>query len=318
MFRTTRREAVTKIDQLSLKDRIEELNPTPTERALLLAWWEGVACAPADTVGYVSVLKWIACAAWDNTVMVDATSRYKIKKGTGSLIGHMLEDSGATVRLSCPVSKVTDTRNSPVRRSFGDRWILSPVTPVQHSLSLGLQVEATKDGVEITADDGERVVKAKAAIVTVPFNVLHDLTFSPPLAGLKQEASEERQATVGFQVMIRLHGLPPQGPFYSMSDTPEGIQWLAMEGTTEDGDAILVAYGPDSRRFDIHDRKAVHEEVHSKSSCLPRGGCLTLLSRHFHADSRHFNADLHAAFNANRCGGSVLVLWWRRRSVGTG
>ena len=100
---------MTKIDQLSLKDRIDQLDPTPTERSLLLAWWEGVACAPAETVGYVSVLKWIACAAWDNTVMVDATSRYKIKNGTGSLITQILDDSGATVRLSCPVSKALHT-----------------------------------------------------------------------------------------------------------------------------------------------------------------------------------------------------------------
>ena len=34
------------------------------------------------------------------------------------------------------------------------------------------KVVSTADGVEVTADDGERVVKAKAAIVTVPFNVL--------------------------------------------------------------------------------------------------------------------------------------------------
>ena len=80
---------------------------------------------------------------------------------------------------------------------------------------------------------------------------------------LLQAAAKEKQATVGFQVMVRLRGLPPQGPFYAVSDTEQGIQWLAMEGSTPDGDAILVGYGPDARRFDHFDSKAVREEVQS-------------------------------------------------------
>ena len=95
--------------------------------------------------------------------------------------------------------------------------------------------------------------------------------------------------------MVRLQGLPPQGPFYSISDTPEGIQWLAMEGTTEDGDAILVGYGPDSRRFDIHDQTAVHREV-DRLSANP---------------NPNPNPDW-------RWSGFVLVLWWLRPLAGTG
>ena len=61
--------------------------------------------------------------------------------------------------------------------------------------------------------------------------------------------------------MIRLDGPPPGGPFYAISDTAEGIQWLASESTTAAGDAILVAFGPDADRFDLSSPDAVADEV---------------------------------------------------------
>eukprot|EP00941_MAST-03F_sp_MAST-3F-sp1_P001947 g1947.t1 len=238
--------ALQELDALSMQDRLDAMEMTEEERAVVTGWWEGCACTTADRAGLVPILKWFVCPGRDVSAMFDSTSRYKLKEGTRGLIGKILKDSEAKVHL----------------------W--SPVKSIQYR----------KENVIVELQNGEKHY-GKAVVVTVPLNVLSEIEFNPPLSTLRQQAAIEKQATTGFQLMIYVKPNDDEEEnssvpdFVAISDTKTGIQWLSTEwcvdsngkrksnfAKREKGDgAVMVSYGPNAKAFNIHDPKIVEKEV---------------------------------------------------------
>jgi monoamine oxidase len=169
--------------------------------------------------------------------MVDAVARYKFRDGTRSLLEAMVADGKPEVRLSTPVARV------------------------EH--------EAEK--VVVTTQGGESF-SSRAAVVTVPLNVLANIDFSRPLSPGKQAASRERQASHGVKSWALVRGA--QKDFFGIAPDPSPLTWIQSEYEVPDG-TLLVGFGPDANLLDVKNPQAVQHAVRQflpKAEVLGAGG----------------------------------------------
>lgn len=222
-------EEAQQLDRLTAMQVLNDLKLPPEEHALMLAWWEGIACCPLENCAYLPLLGiWSSIVRDDFAAMCDSNARFALKEGTASLHRAILQDA--------QVDAV-------------------------HLYSEVARVEALQDGVVVTTTEGD-VYTAESCVVTVPVNVLRTVDFEPPLSEAKQQAVAQGQATCGFQNMVKVR--PRDGElagFMMMSPTATGVQYVGTERQTDDGCWVLVTYGPRARDFDIFDRQRVETEI---------------------------------------------------------
>lgn len=143
-----------KFDSLSLTERMKEIDLSDEERDVLSSLIAMCCHGDPDKAGFLDMLKWNANAYYDVGVMWDMCARYKIKTCTESLIQAILEDGSADLKLSTPVSEVRQDING-----------------VQVTIALG------------------STYKAKTVVVTLPLNIIKDVSFFPALAPTKLASS---------------------------------------------------------------------------------------------------------------------------------
>ena len=68
-------------------------------------------------------------------------------------------------------------------------------------------VQQSEAGVVVTTTNGY-VVTAKRAVVTLPLNLLNNVSFDPPLSAAKQEASTLKHVGGGYKVFFEVEGFP--------------------------------------------------------------------------------------------------------------
>ncbi|MFE5706844.1 flavin monoamine oxidase family protein [Rhodococcus koreensis] len=149
-------EAIAKIDHMTVQDRIDELGLSKDDSDLLATLMTTFAGAGPDEVSYVSMLRWWATAGHNYVEYYSDLQNSKLKRGQESLVQAILDDSGAELRLSTPVTAVKSDEN----------------------------------GASVTLAGGE-ILTGKAVIVATPSGVWPYLDFDPPLAVDKLEASKE-------------------------------------------------------------------------------------------------------------------------------
>lgn len=156
-------------------------------------------------------------------MLLDATSRYKFRDGTRSLIEALIADGAPDICLDTPVSRI----------------------------------EQSDDGVVVTTHSGE-AFSGDTVIVSVPLNTLNDIEFSPELSAPKLAAAREGQASEGVKVWARLKGSSEH--FYGVTPGPAALTWVQSEYTLDDG-LIVVGFGPDANLLDVEGVGQVQEAI---------------------------------------------------------
>jgi monoamine oxidase len=215
--------ALARFDRLSIAERLNELELSEEELAVLTAELESLAHAPLEDAGAVSVLRWHA------------------------LSGYSLE--------------LTQFTGGRVTMAGGTRALLDAIAsraPFEHRLQTPVQAVAQRgDHVEVAVSDGSEYA-AGAVVVAVPLNALGAIEFTPALSEDKQRAIALGQASRGIKIFIRARGEPvahnsirPGHPFGYL-DT----DW--MDG---DGSQQLIGFGMDAERCDPADLPAVQRQL---------------------------------------------------------
>jgi monoamine oxidase len=212
------------LDGATVKERIDALDLTPGDRALLETFWTLNVNAPIDEVAFTQALRWVALTNGDWAVNFEACATYKVDGGTG--------------RLADAIRAETDADFT-----FG--------AVVRH-------IEDTGDGVAVTLADGRRY-QAGHVVVTVPLHALARIDFAPGLPGVVTRAIGHGQAARGAKVWLRLEGVGE--PFVAFGERDWPLTFFQGE-YPEDGDAIVaMAFGPDAGAVDTTDRAAAQDVI---------------------------------------------------------
>ena len=195
-----------KYDGLSMVDRLKQIDISPEQAGILNAF-ATINCHndPAQG-GMVDLLKWYALGDFNFGLLFDKLGHYKIREGTAALIQALVADGKPDVKLATAVTKV----------------------------------EHDAQGVTATTDTGE-VYRARAAIVTIPMNVLKDVEFTPALASGKIDASREGMSCRGSKFYFKIN--KNVGNFIGTAPYPFPISMFWTEDSSPDT-TTLVGFGP--------------------------------------------------------------------------
>ena len=217
-------EQVAALDSLTMGERLAATEMEPPVRALTEALWSLHFHCALDRGALTQGLRWVALAAWSSELLDTACATYKIRGGTSALLGAIAADARTTdVRLGADVSAVVQERDLVVAR-----------------LASG------------------REVTARAAIVTVPRNVLGRIRFEPGLSPAKRAAADEGQPSCGTKVWLRGRGR--LDPLVLMADVSHPLVWVQSEHWV-DGDSVLVGFGIDGEAADVGDAGAMQQAL---------------------------------------------------------
>jgi monoamine oxidase len=173
-----------------------------------------------STVSWVYLMRWYALSGYNMVLMNDITARYKIKGGTGNLIDRIAKDSKADIRLGTAVSSV----------------------------------EQSGEKVTITTEAGDKLT-CRAAICTIPLNVLQDVKFSPSLDSQKLAVSKEGHTGGGTKLHIKLDKEYPNFSAWAPGgDVPLNC---ALWDSAAHGKTHVIAFGPSPETLDVNDTPAV-------------------------------------------------------------
>lgn len=216
------RDRVAALDAQSVTDRLAELAMSAPERELQEALWSVHFNAPAADGALTQALRWGALGGWDADRLLEAAAKFKLRDGMSALVDAVAADAGDDVRLGTPVERIV----------------------------------TEGDGVTVHVRDGAPVAAA-AAIVTLPINVLEEIDFEPALPGPLRRLAEEKQASRGSKLFIRVSG--QFEPTLGVAPLPHPVNHFRTEFWDEDA-TVIVAYNFDGS-LDIDDTEAVEKAL---------------------------------------------------------
>ena len=217
----TNREAVEKLDKLSVMDRVMTL-PTQQERDFADNWASAPLGRAGTEVGLASSMALTSAFGGVQASLEGAS--YRLKKGTSHLVEKIVEDGGFEYRLQSPVSSI----------------------------------EQSGTGVTVTIEGGE-TFKASAVVLAAPVNTYHNIDFTPPLSPEKLTVSKGKMAGgQGAHINARLKGKMP--PILAVAPSHMPLHLLLTTDILEDR-VIVDGYGPDASLFDGGDPEAVQEVI---------------------------------------------------------
>ena len=211
------------IDRYSVQDMLDRLQLSEDEYQANEAAWVGHFNGPLTEGAFITALRWTAAAAGSWHLMHEASAVFRLADGTQSLVAAIAADTTAELRTGAEVSRIDhDSERAHVHLSDG------------------------------------HVITARRVVITVPQNILGDLSVTPPLNDGKLSAGKEKAASRGVKCWIRVRG--PIAPFFAYSSAAHPLSVVRTEYLGDD-DAVLVAFGADSTRLDPNDRDAVQRAL---------------------------------------------------------
>jgi len=216
------RAELAKLDALSARDALARLELPPVPRDFLEGYLLSLTNGPLDGVAYTEMLRGFALAGWSLPGLSDAAARYKLADGTKALIGKMVAHGGFEVRLG----------------------------------AIAKRIESSEAGVRIALADGAQL-DARAAVVTLPLNVLPEVEFAPALDARLLELAGLRHGGRGFKLYARTKGRVTRHKKASAVAPASHPLSFALTYALDDAHTLLVAFGPDPARLDVSDRAAV-------------------------------------------------------------
>jgi len=216
-------EELSRLDRLTIAERLDELELDEEERAVLEAELESLAHGPLDEAGAVSVLRWHALSGYSLALTQYTGGRVTLAGGTSALL--------EAIASAAPVDTLLD----------------APIAAVR-----------ARDGrVEVETRTGA-VHEASAAVVAVPLNVLGSIEFEPGLSEGKREAIALGQASRGVKIFLRARGgdtlnnaIRPGHPF----------GYLDTELLLGDGTQLQIGFGSGAKRCDSDDLVALQRAL---------------------------------------------------------
>ncbi|KAI1373732.1 monoamine oxidase [Hypoxylon crocopeplum] len=206
-------DAVTRLDGMSLSDRIAELGDalSPLDRAMLEAYLSILCGADFAEASFFDVLRCWALSGYNTLDLLATSAAFKPRKGQSDFARRFFDEAVGTgklaYRFACPVSAVAD-----------------------HGAL-----------VEVTARDGATFT-ARKAICTVPLNVLRDISFSPALPAAKLGASELGHVNRVVKVNAEVRG-PHLRSLSGLVHPIGGLNYVFGDGMTAAGNAHVVGMG---------------------------------------------------------------------------
>ncbi len=153
-----------RFDRLTISERLDQLELTDEQRAVLRAELESLAHAPLDEAGAVAVLRWHALSGGSLELTQQTGGRVTIVGGTGALLNAIADEAPFEVALGTAVAAIS----------------------------------VADDRVEITTRAGDAHV-ARVAVVAVPLNALGAIEFAPHLPEDKQARDRAWPGVKGYQ-----------------------------------------------------------------------------------------------------------------------
>lgn len=207
---------------VNFKEYLARRHVTRGAEAQLMAWWTISGAGDPATVSAGEFLA--SCGYIDGTPegMVRALS-HTLSPGISTLVDLMIAASGAGLQLGFPVASVA--------------------------------TEAA--GVIVTARDG-RSLRAKAAVVAVPLNVLKYIDFGAALTTQQAAAADRGHDGRAVKLWLRLKGVP-----HGLLATGglSALQWLFALCAEEGGATLAVGFGLDDGTWQPHRRADVAAAV---------------------------------------------------------
>lgn len=201
---------IKQIDDISLPDKFTELDISEYSRDILESFWALNFNGPVAGAAFTQALRWVALTNGDWMVNFEACATFKIQGGTGKLINGIAQ--GTDVRLDTTVATV----------NYGE------------------------DKATVTTTDG-RTFEAGHVISTLPLGALGTVDFEPALPAQEQSAINAGQISKGIKVWITVKG--EVKPFAALGSAEWPLNYAQAE-YNQDGNTILVAFGPDTARLD--------------------------------------------------------------------
>ena len=211
------------LDHLTLEEGISRAGLT-ARQSMFAGGILGTTCSNTPAVGgFTDILRVFALAGNSSASYLDSLGRYKIKKGTRSLIDAIVADARCEMKLGAAVASI----------------------------------EQKKNLVTIISDNNETYT-ARHCIVTVPVNVLKNIKFSPGLSPLKLAASKEEHSGKGLKFYAKVKG--DLGDIMGLDSGDAPIQILLTYARYKDH-TLLVGFGPGKEYLNIFSKSAVEEAI---------------------------------------------------------
>ncbi|GHF74741.1 flavin monoamine oxidase family protein [Streptomyces thermodiastaticus] len=150
-----RKDLVSAVDQMSLRDRLNQLRLSAEDESWLSGTTAGYSGGSSDIGAYTALAHWWSLAGY-SLAGYDAAMSQRISGGMVGLLQAMLRDADAELHLNSPVVSVNDD---------------------------GSQVR-------VTTRSG-KVYTGRAAVVAVPVNVWKTISFTPGLPEVHQQATAQ-------------------------------------------------------------------------------------------------------------------------------
>lgn len=212
------RTLVEKFDNMTLQQRLDQVNLDPEMRDLVNCMVAQNASADPAQGAFLDQLHWYANCDYDLGMLFDRCGHYKIADGMEALAKAILDDSRVDLLLASPVKKVLNQSNGAV----------------------------------VTLANG-RSLKAREVICAVPMNCLTDIEFSPALSPAKTNAANAKH--VGNGIKVYAHVRQKIGVWLGLAPYPNPIIVAFTEEERQDGTLLVLFVKPDA--FDPNDKKAV-------------------------------------------------------------
>jgi len=232
---------ITNIDAAPLPKKIAELRVSEYSKDILESFWALNFNGPIDDAAFTQALRWVALTNGDWMVNFEACATFKIQGGTGALITAIA--AGTDIRLNTTV----------------------------------LGVEQDDDGVTVRTAAGS-VHRGNHVICTLPLGALAGISFVPALPASSRKAVADGQVSKGIKAWIRVEGT--LRPFVALGSADWPLNFAQTEYDQE-GETILVAFGPDSARLDATDLTQVQAAL---DLLVPDAEVLDVASHDWRAD----------------------------------
>lgn len=218
-----RRDLVSRIDRLSLRDRLNQLALSPADESWVSGLTSGQSGGSSTFGALTSLAQWWSLAGWSTEAWYRAQSQ-RVAAGMAKLVAAILAEAQAEVQFDAPVSTVVDTGRKVV------------VT--------------TKAG---------RSYTARTVVVAVPVNLWRTLRFSPGLPPV--HATAARQG-VGVRhtrkLWLHVHGLSEP----VVANGAEGDTFMTVLSHSDAGDGGQLMLALNSLpALDVTSRGAVESAV---------------------------------------------------------
>lgn len=202
-----------KYDKMSVADRIAQIKDdlSSEEHTVLLGFVLLCSCSTPEKTSFYEYLHWWALCNYSYEYCIEYLIKYKFKGGQSSFAINFFKEACSTGRLSYAF-------NTPVASINDDG-----------------------SGVQAIARDG-RIFKASRLISAIPMNILKDVSFSPPLAAGKLDAS----TTEHVNKCVKVHAEVRDRDLRSWSGITypnNSLMYAIGDGTTPSGNTHIVAFG---------------------------------------------------------------------------